>query len=131
MLESLGALWSASVAVDWAGFHAFERRTRVGLPTYPFEEVRCYVPPLPWNRRVQGTEASRLGRSPTEAPTASAPQAGYAPDSGMSVGRSPAIPTGDAAPGDSDLTFVLREQLDLGERQLKLLSAGSPFSGPV
>jgi acyl transferase domain-containing protein/acyl carrier protein/NAD(P)-dependent dehydrogenase (short-subunit alcohol dehydrogenase family) len=40
---SLGHLWTAGAAVDWAGFQAGERRRRVRLPTYPFERKRYWV----------------------------------------------------------------------------------------
>ena len=37
--------------VDWAGFHARERRRRVPLPTYPFERQRYWVEPARQRRR--------------------------------------------------------------------------------
>ncbi len=37
LLESLGRLWLAGVAVDWHGVHRHERRRKVELPRYPFE----------------------------------------------------------------------------------------------
>jgi amino acid adenylation domain-containing protein len=40
LLESLGRLWAAGVAVDWNGFTRYERRRRIPLPTYPFERKR-------------------------------------------------------------------------------------------
>jgi acyl transferase domain-containing protein/acyl-CoA synthetase (AMP-forming)/AMP-acid ligase II/acyl carrier protein/alpha-ketoglutarate-dependent taurine dioxygenase len=44
LLSTLGRLWLAGVAVDWAGFHAHGRRARVSLPTYPFERRRHWLP---------------------------------------------------------------------------------------
>lgn len=43
MLHALGRLWLAGVSVDWARFHAHERRYRVPLPTYPFEGQRYWL----------------------------------------------------------------------------------------
>ncbi len=45
VLRTLGELWLAGVEIDWAGFHAGERRLRVPLPTYPFERQRYWVEP--------------------------------------------------------------------------------------
>jgi len=43
MLGSVGRLWAHGGAVDWAGFHGTERRTRVSLPTYPFERRSYWI----------------------------------------------------------------------------------------
>ncbi len=43
ILNTLGKLWLAGVRVDWAGFHANERRLRVSLPAYPFERQRYWL----------------------------------------------------------------------------------------
>ncbi|HEY0781529.1 MAG TPA: acyltransferase domain-containing protein, partial [Thermoanaerobaculia bacterium] len=43
VLGALGQLWLAGVDVDWAGFHAGERRHRVVLPTYPFEGRHYFI----------------------------------------------------------------------------------------
>ncbi len=45
MLEALGRLWLAGVAIDWSLLHAGERRSRVQLPTYPFERERYWLEP--------------------------------------------------------------------------------------
>ena len=45
LLTALGKLWLAGAAVDWAGFHAHERRLRVSLPTYPFERQLYWIEP--------------------------------------------------------------------------------------
>jgi acyl transferase domain-containing protein/acyl carrier protein len=42
-LDTLGQLWRAGVAVDWAGFAGTESRRRVPLPTYPFERKRYWI----------------------------------------------------------------------------------------
>ena len=43
LLTALGKLWLAGAHVEWAGFHARERRRRVPLPTYPFERQRYWI----------------------------------------------------------------------------------------
>ena len=45
LLEALGQLWLAGVEIDWPQFHAYERRRRTGLPTYPFERPRYWIEP--------------------------------------------------------------------------------------
>ncbi|MDB4947561.1 MAG: type polyketide synthase, partial [Gemmatimonadetes bacterium] len=53
LLDALGGLWTAGVAVDWTGFGAGERRRRVPLPGYPFERKR-YLVDLPRDRGGAG-----------------------------------------------------------------------------
>ncbi len=43
ILTTLGKLWLAGVSVDWTGFYARERRSRLPLPTYPFERRRYWI----------------------------------------------------------------------------------------
>jgi acyl transferase domain-containing protein/acyl carrier protein len=43
LMNTLGSLWSAGKCVDWKSFHAHARRSRVALPTYPFERRRFWV----------------------------------------------------------------------------------------
>jgi len=45
ILSTLGRLWLAGVHVDWYGFHAYEKRHRLPLPTYPFERKRYWIEP--------------------------------------------------------------------------------------
>ncbi len=42
---ALGRLWLAGVAVDWAGFHAGQRRLKMMLPAYPFQRQRYWIEP--------------------------------------------------------------------------------------
>lgn len=58
--RTLGQLWLAGVAPDWAGFYQHERRRRVPLPTYPFER-REYRLPQRSEPVVGGRSARRRG----------------------------------------------------------------------
>jgi len=62
LLETLGGLWAAGVAVDWAGFTADERRHRVTLPGYPFERKRYWVdaPPAEAAAEAEAAGAERM-----------------------------------------------------------------------
>lgn len=44
-LTNLGKLWLNGVSLDTSGFSAHERRSRVALPTYPFEKQRYWIDP--------------------------------------------------------------------------------------
>ncbi len=44
-LSTLANLWLAGAAIDWSAFHAGERRQRVPLPTYPFEQQSYFIEP--------------------------------------------------------------------------------------
>lgn len=46
VLECLGVLWTAGVAIDWHKHHAAGQRRRLSLPTYPFERGRHWVEPV-------------------------------------------------------------------------------------
>lgn len=41
LLESVGKLWVRGWIPNWENFHAGEQRSRVPLPTYPFERTLC------------------------------------------------------------------------------------------
>ncbi|AFY44055.1 type I polyketide synthase [Nostoc sp. PCC 7107] len=43
LLQTLGRLWQAGVAVDWSSFYTDAPRQRIPLPTYPFERQRYWV----------------------------------------------------------------------------------------
>jgi phthiocerol/phenolphthiocerol synthesis type-I polyketide synthase E len=43
ILNTLGALWTQGVQIDWRGFHSDAKRQRVLLPTYPFEHKRYWI----------------------------------------------------------------------------------------
>jgi len=41
--KTLGQMWLAGVAIDWAGLYTHEQRQRVALPAYPFERRRYWI----------------------------------------------------------------------------------------
>ena len=43
LLTTLGKAWLAGVSLNWSGFYAHEHRTRLSLPTYPFEQRRYWI----------------------------------------------------------------------------------------
>lgn len=43
LLDSLGAVYTKGLAIDWAAFDAGEARRKVALPTYPFERERHWI----------------------------------------------------------------------------------------
>jgi len=45
MLHTAGELWSSGVELDWHAFYGTERRRRISLPTYPFEQRRYWIEP--------------------------------------------------------------------------------------
>lgn len=65
LLESLGTLWLAGVALDWRLVYRGERRRRVPLPTYPFERRRYWIEAAP--RGAAGETHRVAGRRPDPA----------------------------------------------------------------
>jgi len=63
LLGSLGKLWLAGVAIDWAALHRDERRRRILLPTYPFERQRYWIEP-DHAYATTARQAPRLTRQP-------------------------------------------------------------------
>lgn len=45
-LKTLGELWLAGVEIDWSNLYAEERRSRLPLPTYPFDKQKHWVEPV-------------------------------------------------------------------------------------
>jgi acyl transferase domain-containing protein/ubiquinone/menaquinone biosynthesis C-methylase UbiE len=54
-LVALGRMWASGVEVDWEAFHRTERRSRVRLPTYPFEQKSYWIGTNP-SANGQGAE---------------------------------------------------------------------------
>jgi amino acid adenylation domain-containing protein len=101
MLETLGRLWMAGVAVNWEGFYDGERRRRAVLPTYPFERKRYW--PAPARAGSELPAPSIL--TPTPGTTRAAPAL-----------RTPGTVPGPPASGEP--VVLRREQLRTGVRAL-------------
>ena len=43
LLDRIGGLWLYGCSIDWRGFYQDEKRQRISLPTYPFEEYRYWI----------------------------------------------------------------------------------------
>jgi malonyl CoA-acyl carrier protein transacylase/thioesterase domain-containing protein/acyl carrier protein len=44
-LKTIGQLWLLGVTINWENFYQYEKRSRVPLPTYPFERITYWVSP--------------------------------------------------------------------------------------
>lgn len=55
MLRSVQSLYAAGASIDWKGFDAPYPRTRVPLPTYPFERQRHWLDDAALSRTVKGS----------------------------------------------------------------------------
>jgi phthiocerol/phenolphthiocerol synthesis type-I polyketide synthase E len=69
-VDAIGACWLAGVEIDWTRFAAGERRSRVPLPTYPFERKRFWIDRQPTHREHAAVVPERA--RPAEATPASA-----------------------------------------------------------
>ena len=58
LLNTLGRLWLAGVAIDWAAWHGDCAPQRCALPTYPFELQRYWVDPQPRAHQPQADGAA-------------------------------------------------------------------------
>ena len=45
LLNALGKLWLAGVEIEWDSYYQREQRSRVTLPTYPFERQKFWIDP--------------------------------------------------------------------------------------
>ena len=76
MSSALAGLYVAGADVDWRGVHAGRARSRVALPTYPFERTRYWPEAL---ARADRPAAAAAGTHWERATTAAARQAGEGP----------------------------------------------------
>lgn len=61
-LNRLGDLWLSGAEIDWEAFCADESRTRIPLPTYPFERKRYWIDPVgPLSVSLNGTMPPNFG----------------------------------------------------------------------
>jgi acyl transferase domain-containing protein len=106
MLTTLGLFFAHGGRIDGRGLDRDYPRSRVALPTYPFERRKH------WIRAVQ--------KSPEPAPAAATQAA--------AVALSPVTPTAaQTTPRAEDPTMALfRSQLDVVSRQLEMLGASPP-----
>jgi acyl transferase domain-containing protein/acyl carrier protein len=65
-LDALGQLWQAGAPVDWSGLPGADRRTRVAVPTYPFERLRFWIDPPPGEDESAAKRAARKLADPGE-----------------------------------------------------------------
>jgi natural product biosynthesis luciferase-like monooxygenase protein/amino acid adenylation domain-containing protein len=82
LMQTLGELWASGLEPDWDAFHAHERRQRLHLPTYPFQEKHCWVdaarrPLAP--AAGQPVTLARAAPADVPAPAARPPEAPSAP----------------------------------------------------
>jgi non-ribosomal peptide synthase protein (TIGR01720 family) len=59
LLTTLGRLWLAGAKVEWNGFHTYEQRHRIPLPTYPFERKHYWVEPVKPEDQLSASRVSR------------------------------------------------------------------------
>ncbi|HEX2188907.1 MAG TPA: type I polyketide synthase, partial [Longimicrobiaceae bacterium] len=59
VLNAVGQLWVAGIAIDWPALHHGERRRRVPLPTYPFQRRRYWIDAQPAGRRAAPRSLAR------------------------------------------------------------------------
>jgi acyl transferase domain-containing protein/glutamate-1-semialdehyde aminotransferase len=57
ILQALGQLWLHGVSINWQEFDAGETRSRIPLPTYPFERKRHWIDPPPHPNRLVSSSA--------------------------------------------------------------------------
>jgi amino acid adenylation domain-containing protein len=67
MARSMAQLWCAGVEIDWRGVHSDSRRSRIPLPTYPFERVRHWIDAPP-SRRLGAEHVVGEAQVPPGAP---------------------------------------------------------------
>jgi phthiocerol/phenolphthiocerol synthesis type-I polyketide synthase E len=56
ILNTLGSLWLAGIEPDWNGAHRHESRSRIPLPTYPFERQRYWLTPNKRSEKKYGAD---------------------------------------------------------------------------
>jgi amino acid adenylation domain-containing protein len=60
LLETLGRLWTSGATLDWNALHAGAARTRVSLPTYPFERTRHWIANAPAPEPLRAADSAPL-----------------------------------------------------------------------
>jgi acyl transferase domain-containing protein len=86
ILNTLGNLWLAGIEPDWKGVHRHERRSRVPLPTYPFERQSYWR--VPSRRPIEKREAEPVTAAAPLAQEADANQVARQESRGVESSRS-------------------------------------------
>jgi len=122
LLTALGQLWLEGVAVNWQGFYAHERRSRVPLPTYPFEKKRYWIDPP---KIPEANPPQRFPLSgPAEERLSEAPRAAIQPILQPSLIESPKAD--EVLSSATVLEKIMSEQLQVMARQLEVMSDCQP-----
>lgn len=53
-LNTLGKLWQSGVEIDWTIYYGEEKRNRMPLPTYPFEQRHFWIKNIPFYKDLAG-----------------------------------------------------------------------------
>jgi acyl transferase domain-containing protein len=53
LMNHVARLWLAGVSMDWAQFHGEDKRSRVPLPTYPFERQNYWIDPPKDQKKIE------------------------------------------------------------------------------
>ena len=59
LLSTLGQLWIHGISIDWEKYYKNEQRTRIHLPTYPFDRKRYWIDP-PVSKSTQKTSHTQI-----------------------------------------------------------------------
>jgi amino acid adenylation domain-containing protein len=84
LLGALGKLWLAGASVDWAGFYQNEKRSRVTLPTYPFERKRFWIEPVAPFTAARAADPAPATALPAAPVASTAEESNGAPDRALS-----------------------------------------------
>jgi amino acid adenylation domain-containing protein len=109
-LAALGELWKRGVTVGADALFAYERRSRIVAPTYPYERVRCWVDPLPAGAPARVSE------------------------NGAPAGATPAFVEPGApadANGEGELAEIVARQLAIMRAQLDLVASDPEGGGEL
>ncbi|MEV0493744.1 type I polyketide synthase [Streptomyces atratus] len=96
LLPTVAALYARGATIDWAGFDRDYTRTKVALPTYPFDPTECWQPPRPWNGAAPASgDGDAVVDGDDEAPPAAPRQETAAPARRRGRRRQSPIPTAE------------------------------------
>lgn len=64
LMNRLGLLWSVGKVIDWDTFYGEEKRRRVPLPGYPFDQERYWIDTDPMQLIAEAMMAPKRGKNP-------------------------------------------------------------------